>query len=52
MQDAAKAGEVEPELADVLWYLLRLADVLRIDLAAVVRRKMQINGQRLPPSHY
>lgn len=34
------------ELADVQIYLLRLADVLEIDISAVVRRKIQINKNR------
>lgn len=41
-------NEVSLELADVLLYLVRLADVLDIDLAEAARRKMQINAQRYP----
>jgi NTP pyrophosphatase (non-canonical NTP hydrolase) len=37
---------VELEIADVQIYLLRLADVLDIDIAAVVREKIQINEAR------
>lgn len=44
----ATRGEVALELADVLLYLVRLADVLDIDLADAARRKMQINAQRYP----
>lgn len=36
------------ELADVLLYLVRLADVLHIDLAEAARRKMEINAERYP----
>jgi NTP pyrophosphatase (non-canonical NTP hydrolase) len=36
------------ELADVLLYLVRLADVLGVDLGAAARRKMAINAQRYP----
>jgi dCTP diphosphatase len=37
---------IELEIADVQIYLLRLADVLNIDIAAVVRDKIQINESR------
>jgi NTP pyrophosphatase (non-canonical NTP hydrolase) len=37
---------IELEIADVQIYLLRLVDVLGIDLPAVVREKIQINSTR------
>ena len=40
--------EVALELADVLLYLVRLGDVLGIDLAEAARRKIAINVQRYP----
>jgi NTP pyrophosphatase (non-canonical NTP hydrolase) len=40
--------EVALELADVLLYLIRLADVLDIDLAEAAKRKLGINGDRYP----
>lgn len=40
--------EVALELADVLCYLVRLADVLNIDLADATRRKLAINAERYP----
>ncbi|MDX9884764.1 nucleotide pyrophosphohydrolase [Thauera sp.] len=40
--------EVALEMADVLLYLVRLGDVLEIDLAEAARRKMGINAQRYP----
>jgi NTP pyrophosphatase (non-canonical NTP hydrolase) len=40
--------EVALEMADVLLYLVRLADVLEIDLAEAARRKMGINAERYP----
>ena len=49
MHDADRAGEVESELADVLQYLIRLADVLGIDLEAAVRKKIKVNEQRFRP---
>jgi NTP pyrophosphatase (non-canonical NTP hydrolase) len=48
MQDAAAAASVESELADVLQYLIRLADVLEVDLAEAVRKKVQLNERRFP----
>ena len=36
------------ELADVLMYLIRLADVLEVDLADAARAKLLINAQRYP----
>lgn len=36
------------ELADVLLYLVRLADVLDIDLAEAAGRKLAINAERYP----
>jgi NTP pyrophosphatase (non-canonical NTP hydrolase) len=52
MHDADKAGQVESELADVLQYLIRLADVLGVDLAAAARKKIQVNEQRFPRISY
>jgi NTP pyrophosphatase (non-canonical NTP hydrolase) len=48
MQDPITAAAVEAELADVLQYLIRLADVLGVDLAEAVRRKVQVNESRFP----
>jgi NTP pyrophosphatase (non-canonical NTP hydrolase) len=39
---------VEEELADVLLYLVRLADKLDVDLAAAARAKIVRNGQKYP----
>ena len=41
-------AEVGLELADVLLYLVRLADVLDVDLADAARRKLVINAERYP----
>ncbi|WP_068638090.1 nucleotide pyrophosphohydrolase [Thauera butanivorans] len=46
--DVATRNEVAEELADVLLYLVRLADVLEIDLAGAAVRKMAINAVRYP----
>jgi dCTP diphosphatase len=39
---------IEDELADVTIYLLRLADVLDVDLPAAVRAKLERNEGRFP----
>lgn len=39
---------VEHEMADVFGYLLRLADILAIDLEEALRKKIQVNGQKYP----
>lgn len=44
----AQRTAVAHELADVLIYLLRLADRLDIDLDAAVVRKMEINAEKYP----
>ena len=41
-----KLKDVELEVADVAIYLIRLADVLGIDVAEVVRKKIAINEFR------
>lgn len=41
--------EVAHELADVLLYLIRLADTLDIDLAEAARTKMMLNARKYPP---
>jgi NTP pyrophosphatase (non-canonical NTP hydrolase) len=48
MLDEAKRARVEDEIADVLIYLVRLADVLGVDLVAVGRRKLGRNEDRFP----
>ena len=39
---------VEAELADVATYVLRLADVMKIDLVAAIRAKLELNASRYP----
>lgn len=43
---AEKLTDIEMEIADVAMYLLRLADVLNIDLSEAVRKKLAINESR------
>ena len=48
--DAATRRAVADELADVLLYLTRLADVLDIDLLAAGQRKLKVNAKKYPVS--
>ena len=46
--DSEKATQVSEELADILIYLVRLADRLEIDLESACRRKMAMNAKKYP----
>jgi NTP pyrophosphatase (non-canonical NTP hydrolase) len=48
MSEPDQAQQVRGELADVLAYLLRLADVLDVDLTAALRDKIALNEKRYP----
>lgn len=39
---------IESEMADVFIYLLRLSDILNVDLATATREKLNINETRFP----
>lgn len=43
-----KKSEVSYELADILIYLVRLADILEIDLTEAVFTKIALNEQKYP----
>lgn len=43
-----KKGEIEEEIADILIYLIRLADKLNIDLLEAVNKKININQKKYP----
>ena len=43
-----KLTEVEEELADILVYLVRIADQLDIDLISAAKRKMISNAAKYP----
>jgi NTP pyrophosphatase (non-canonical NTP hydrolase) len=46
--DARHKRAVEEEIADVLLYLTRLADVLEIDAIAAAHRKIRVNARKYP----
>ena len=48
MTDERRAEQVRHELADVTLYLIRLADVLDVDLTQAVRDKLRLNADRYP----
>jgi dCTP diphosphatase len=43
-----KRARVEEEMADVLLYLVRLADKLHVDLVQAARRKLEANAEKCP----
>ena len=43
-----KLGQVREELADVLLYLIRLADKLDVDLVAAAHDKLEVNARKYP----
>jgi NTP pyrophosphatase (non-canonical NTP hydrolase) len=43
-----KLAQVREELADVLLYLIRLADKLEVDLVAAARDKLEVNARKYP----
>lgn len=43
-----RRDQVRHEMADVLLYLIRLADKLNIDLAAAAAEKIQLNADKYP----
>ena len=47
--DADRKENIALELADVLLYLIRLADTLDVDVIDAADRKMAINAKKYPP---
>jgi len=45
---ADKLAAIDEEVADVFLYLIRLADVLQIDLVRAAERKIERNAQKYP----
>jgi NTP pyrophosphatase (non-canonical NTP hydrolase) len=40
--------KIELEIADIAIYLLRLCDVLEVNLAEAIKKKMELNQSRFP----
>lgn len=52
LRDEKVRGEVRDELADVVCYVLALANVLDLDLSAAVRDKVQKNSAKYPAERF
>lgn len=52
LADADGRETVEDELADVLFFLLRFADLYDVDLAAALASKLEKNRARYPEDQY
>jgi len=48
LADPARAARVREEIADVFAYLIRLADVLEVDLETALTEKMILNAAKYP----
>ncbi len=48
LNNPKKREEIESEMADVLYFLVRLAQRYEIDLSEVLNKKMQQNEKRYP----
>ena len=50
-QDAAVQQHIGEEIADVLLYLLQIADHTHTDIGRAVQAKLAINARKYPPTH-
>ena len=50
LKDSGKKNEVGEELADITYYVLRIADMMNIDLEKAVWAKMKKNAEKYPVS--
>jgi NTP pyrophosphatase (non-canonical NTP hydrolase) len=50
LKDTKKKKDVEEELADITYYVLRIADIMDIDLEEVLWDKMNKNAAKYPVS--
>ena len=46
--DKSQMADAEEEVADVALYLLRICDVMKIDLESVINKKLGINAGKYP----
>ena len=51
MDNPETATRIREELADVLSYVLRLSDILEIDLGKALREKIRLNAKKYPIRH-
>lgn len=52
LAEPAKREEVEDEVADILFFMLRFADIYDIDLETALARKLEKNRKRYPEEEY
>tara|TARA_B110000046_G_scaffold134771_1_gene141068 strand:+ start:128 stop:478 length:351 start_codon:yes stop_codon:yes gene_type:complete len=46
--DKTQMADTEEEVADIALYLLRICDVMKIDLESVINKKLEINAGKYP----
>ncbi len=52
LKDSEKRTEIEDELADVFFFLLRFADLNDVDLESALETKLETNRERYPKDEY
>jgi NTP pyrophosphatase (non-canonical NTP hydrolase) len=52
LEDPDKMADIEDELADILFFILRFADLHDIDLEAALENKLEKNRERYPKDQY
>lgn len=52
LEDSERREEIEEELADVLFFLLRFGDLYDVDLEDALTRKVEKNRERYPVKQY
>jgi NTP pyrophosphatase (non-canonical NTP hydrolase) len=52
LSDPQRRRDIEAEVADVLFFLLRFADLYDVDLEEALRLKLETNRERYPVDEY
>ena len=52
LADSDKMADIEDELADILFFTLRFADLYDVDLEAALENKLEKNRERYPKEQY
>lgn len=52
LADSEKRADVEEEIADILFFTLRFADMYDVDLEAALAAKLEKNRSRYPKAEY
>jgi NTP pyrophosphatase (non-canonical NTP hydrolase) len=52
LEDPSKREDVEDELADILFFLLRFSDLYDIDIGEALTNKIEKNRERYPEKEY